>query len=289
MKKATIQIEGMHCASCASNIEKSLKKVKGVKSASVNLMAKKGFVEIEGDNKDKSIEYKEPTDDRQDNRQIEHLKHSEHKKEEHPHHEEMNEHVHGSVEEKEIKSWFKKTIWAWLITIPIAIIMFSERLFGLKVFNTPEQMTFVLLIISFPIIFVLGFQTLKGGLKGFTSFYFNMDSLIALGTVVAYLTGVLSFFINVQDYSGISAMIMAFFLTGKYVEVKARGKASQEIKKLLELGAKNALVLRNNKEFEISISEVKINDVIIVKPGEKIPTDGVIVKGESAVDESMVT
>ena len=84
-------------------------------------------------------------------------------------------------------------------------------------------------------------------------------------------------------------MIMAFFLTGKYVEVKARGKASQEIKKLLELGAKNALVLRNNKEFEISISEVKINDVIIVKPGEKIPTDGVIVKGESAVDESMVT
>src|SRR3989344_3781443 len=277
MKKATIQIEGMHCASCASNIEKSLKKVKGVKSASVNLMAKKGFVEIEGDisesdlkkavsrvggyaakkiefeedkqdNKDKSIEYKEPTDDRQDNRQIEHLKHSEHKKEEHPHHEEMNEHVHGSVEEKEIKSWFKKTIWAWLITIPIAIIMFSERLFGLK---------------------------------GFTSFYFNMDSLIALGTVVAYLTGVLSFFINVQDYSGISAMIMAFFLTGKYVEVKSRGKASQEIKKLLELGAKNALVLRNNKEFEISISEVKINDVIIVKPGEKIPTDGVIVKGES--------
>jgi Cu+-exporting ATPase len=116
-----------------------------------------------------------------------------------------------------------------------------------------------------------------------------MDSLIAMGTIIAYLTGIVSFFISIQDYSGISAMIMAFFITGKFIETKARGRASQEIKKLLELGAKKARVLRNSQEIEISIEEVKINDILIVKPGEKIPTDGVVIKGNSSVDESMVT
>jgi Cu+-exporting ATPase len=116
-----------------------------------------------------------------------------------------------------------------------------------------------------------------------------MDSLIALGTVVAYLTGFLQFFLPVQDYSGVAAMIMAIFVTGKYIESKARGKAGQEIRKLLELGAKNARVLRNGKEIEVPISEIKVGDVMIVKPGEKIPTDGIVTKGESSVDESMVT
>ena len=147
----------------------------------------------------------------------------------------------------------------------------------------------IILILGFPVIFIFGFETIKGGLRGFYSFYFNMDSLIALGTVIAYVTGFLSFFDIVQNYSGISSMIMAIFITGKYVEAKAKGRASQEIKKLLELGAKKAVVLRDNKEVEIEISEIKIGDVMIIKPGEKIPTDGVVVKGESSVDESMIT
>src|SRR3989338_6773503 len=116
-----------------------------------------------------------------------------------------------------------------------------------------------------------------------------MDSLIALGTVIAYLTGIFSFMGVVADYSGFAAMIMAFFTTGKYVEATARGRASQEIKKLLELGAKNATIIRENKEYEIPITEVKVGDVMMIRPGEKIPTDGVVVKGESSVDESMVT
>src|SRR3989344_1349407 len=116
-----------------------------------------------------------------------------------------------------------------------------------------------------------------------------MDSLIALGTIIAYVTGFLNFFGIVQNYSGISSMIMAIFITGKYVEAKAKGRASQEIKKLLELGAKKAVVLRDNKEIEIEISEIKIGDVMIIKPGEKIQTDGIVVKGESSVDESMIT
>ncbi|MSS74416.1 copper-translocating P-type ATPase, partial [Candidatus Pacearchaeota archaeon] len=123
----------------------------------------------------------------------------------------------------------------------------------------------------------------------FYTFYFSMDSLIALGTIIAYLTGILNYFGLVQDYSGVSAMIMAIFTTGKYIESKARGRASQEIKKLLEMGAKKATVLRGKMEIEIDISAVQIGDVMIVKPGGQIPTDGIVVKGESAVDESMVT
>ena len=210
------------------------------------------------------------------------------KNEEHKNHE-HEEHDHSkSIEDVEIKSWKKKMIWAWIITIPIVFLMFSERLFGLKLFEA-GTLTSILLILSFPVIFIIGFSTLKGGLKGFLSLYFNMDSLIALGTVVAYLTGILSFFINVLDYSGISSMIMAIFITGKYIETKSRGQASQEIKKLLELGAKKAVIIRGNREIEVPISEVEIGDVMIVKPGEKIPTDGIIIRGESAIDESMVT
>jgi len=199
-----------------------------------------------------------------------------------------NHNHNESIEEKEIKSWKMKLIGAWLFTTPIALIMIFD-LFS-KITILPEEiMTFILLILVFPVIFIFGFQTIKSGIKGFTSFYFNMDSLIAMGTIIAYLTGIVSFFISIQDYSGISAMIMAFFITGKFIETKARGRASQEIKKLLELGAKKARVLRNSQEIEISIEEVKINDILIVKPGEKIPTDGVVIKGNSSVDESMVT
>src|SRR3989338_3815546 len=193
-----------------------------------------------------------------------------------------------SLEEKEIANWKKRIVGAWLFTIPVVIIMYFGALFGVELF-AEQTMNIILLILGFPVIFIFGFETIKAGLRGFYSLYFNMDSLISLGTVVAYLTGFLSLFDISQNYSGISSMIMAILITGKYVEAIARGRASQEIRKLLELGAKKALVLRNNKEIEIDISEVKKGDILIVKPGEKIPTDGVIVKGESSVDESMVT
>lgn len=199
------------------------------------------------------------------------------------------EHHHDSpVEDIEISSWRKKLIWSWIFTIPIAILMLLARFFDLM-FLSENQMLVISLILAFPVIFIFGWQTIKGGIRGLFTFYFNMDSLIALGTIIAYLTGFLAYFKITQDYSGVSAMIMAFFTTGKYVEAKARGRASQEIRKLLELGAKNARVLRNKKEIEIPIEEVQIGDILIVKPGEKIPTDGIVIKGESSVDESMIT
>ena len=205
----------------------------------------------------------------------------------------MNNHSHiptpeESIEEKEMRSWKRKLLGAWVFAIPIAILMIADRLIGIELL--PEGgMVPVLLIFGFPVVFIFGFETLKGGLKGFYTFYFNMDSLIALGTVIAYITGIFSYFGFVADYSGVASMIMAIFITGKFIEAKAKGRASQEIKKLLELGAKKARVLRGKEEVEIPIAEVKVGDIIIVKPGEKIPTDGIVIKGESAVDESMVT
>ncbi len=202
---------------------------------------------------------------------------------------EHNEHHHDApVEDSEIKGWKKKLIWSWILTIPIAILMLSERLFGMAIISD-RYMVPVILILAFPVIFIFGWDTIKSGMKGLFTFYFNMDSLIALGTVIAYVTGFLSFTGIVFDYSGVAAMIMAFFTTGKYVEALARGRASREIMKLLELGAKKARVLRGKEEIEVPIEEIKIGDVMIVKPGEKIPTDGIVVKGESAVDESMIT
>jgi len=169
----------------------------------------------------------------------------------------MNNHEHHDepVEDTEIQDWKRKMVWSWSFAIPIAVLMLTERLFGLEIFSM-EITTIIILIIGFPVLFIFGWNTIKGGMRGLFTFYFNMDSLIALGTIIAYLTGFLSFIGIVDDYSGVAAMIMSFFTTGKYVEAVARGRASQEIKKLLELGAKNATVIRNKKEIEKLLSEI---------------------------------
>ncbi len=205
----------------------------------------------------------------------------------------MNEHNHTEIneesnEEKEMRNWKFKLWMSWIFTIPIVILMFFERILKMSLFPMEINLSITLLL-SFCVVFIFGWTTIKSGIRGLVTFYFNMDSLISLGTIIAYLTGIFSFFEIMQDYSGVAAMIMAFFTTGKYIETLARGKASQEIRKLLELGAKKALVLRGKEEVEISIEEVLVGDIIIVKPGEKIPTDGIVVKGESSVDESMIS
>ncbi|MDP3758454.1 MAG: heavy metal translocating P-type ATPase, partial [Candidatus Daviesbacteria bacterium] len=181
----------------------------------------------------------------------------------------------------------KKRMWiAWIFAIPIAIIgILFERILGIENF----VIKILPLILAFPILFIVGYPTIRSAVKSIKYFSFNMDVLISLGTVIAFLTGLLRFVVPIEDYSGVGGMIMAFFLTGRYVEAKARGRASQAIKKLLTLEAKTAIILINGKEKQVRMDEVKIGDIMIIKPGEKIPTDGIVVKGESAVDESMVS
>src|SRR3989344_3766207 len=178
----------------------------------------------------------------------------------HNHHAEIQE---RSVEELEMLKWKRKMWGSWIFGVPLLVLMVITRVFGVSLFSEGIDVA-LFLVLVFPIVFIFGWDTIKGGLRGLFTFYFNMDSLIALGTLVAYLTGIFSYFNLVADYSGVAGAIMAIFITGKYIEAKAKGRASQEIKKLLELGAKKALILRGKQEVEIDITDVQIGDIIIV-------------------------
>ncbi|MBU2104217.1 MAG: heavy metal translocating P-type ATPase, partial [Nanoarchaeota archaeon] len=289
-RKIKIKIEGMTCASCSAHVEKELKKLPGAKNVVVNAVMGKGFGEF---NKSVTEEQLKEAVKEAGYNPIEvefgEEETSSHNHEEMSKHEMHDEHDHSKpIDNSEILRWKRKLVGVWALTIPIIVFMYFGKLFGFEIIPM-QYMTPLLLILSFPILFVFGFQTIKTGSIGLYKLRFTMDSLIVLGTVVAFATGLMTFFMEIQDYSGVSGMIMTIFITGKYIESKAKGKATSEIKKLLELGAKNAIVIRNKIEVEIPISEVKLGDVIMIKPGEKIPTDGVVVKGESSVDESMVT
>jgi len=146
------------------------------------------------------------------------------------------------------------------------------------------------------VLFGPGMETLRSAIISSKNLTPNMDVLIALGTTASLITGLVSlaYMIGIvsspfYSFAGISAMIMAFHLTGRYIEAKARGRASDAITKLLTLEAKTARIIKNGLEEEIEISQLRKGDVMIVRPGETIPTDGVVVDGKSSVDESMVT
>ncbi|MCK9265436.1 heavy metal translocating P-type ATPase [bacterium] len=266
--KKTFLVEGMHCASCAKNVEKAVKQVKGVTSAYVNLPAKKLYVDAEnidvatilqavenaGDFKGFDLQAGEKQED----------------------------------EVLEIKSAKQKAIFSWVFTVPVAIVMIIHMT-GL--FSKIDVFLYNIfyIIIAIPVLFFLGFKTYISAIKSAKNFSFNMDFLIFLGTGVAFITGPLSLFLPIENYAAIASMIMAFHLTGRYVETKARGEASLEIKNLLTLEAKQATLLIDGAEKLVDIKEVKTGDIMLVRPGEKIPTDGVIVRGDSYVDESMVS
>lgn len=183
-----------------------------------------------------------------------------------------------------------KMLWAWVFTAPIVLWMLPGMLLGLE-HGWPWSATYEygMLILAAPVVFGVGRTTLLSAVKAARHGTPNMDVLIAMGTLAAYFTGVASLWVPVQSYAGVSAMIMAFHLSGRYIETRAKGRASQAIKKLLELGAKTATILVDGQERQVPIEQVSVGDIMLVKPGEKIPTDGVVVSGESSVDESMAT
>ncbi|MDP2672569.1 MAG: heavy metal translocating P-type ATPase, partial [Nanoarchaeota archaeon] len=262
-KTTTFIIPGLDNPHCAMTIENALKKVEGIKNIEMNINMHKAKI-IYSAEKEKVREaiidagYEIAGEEK----------------------------VEEDIDLIEMQK-AKKRMWiAWIFAIPIAIIgILFERILGIENF----VIKILPLILAFPILFIVGYPTIRSAVKSIKYFSFNMDVLISLGTVIAFLTGLLRFVVPIEDYSGVGGMIMAFFLTGRYVEAKARGRASQAIKKLLTLEAKTAIILINGKEKQVRIDEVKIGDVMVVRPGEKIPTDGVVVNGESAVDESMVS
>jgi Cu+-exporting ATPase len=146
-----------------------------------------------------------------------------------------------------------------------------------------------MIILAIPPLFVYGRKTFVTAYRAVSHGSSNMDVLIAIGTGAAFITGPAVFFTPIANYAGVSAMIMAFHLTGRYIEETAKGRASQAIKKLLELGAKTATIIVDGEQKEIAIENVQPGDIMLVKPGEKIPTDGKIITGKTTIDESMAT
>jgi Cu+-exporting ATPase len=186
-------------------------------------------------------------------------------------------------------------IQSWAVTAPLMVWMFAEMVLGIHL-SSPLIMEFVMVVGAAFTLFVPGLNTLKSAIISSKNLTPNMDVLIALGTFASLATGLVSLgyllgLISSPFYSfaGIAAMIMAFHLTGRYIEVKARGRASEAITKLLTLEAKSARIIKNGLEKEISVDQLKKGDIMIIRPGEKIPTDGMVVDGKSSVDESMVT
>jgi len=300
MQKKTYKIKGMHCASCAGIIEKTFKKTDGVEFAEVNYGTE--AVKITFDEK--------KVDPHNLSQKIEKLGYSL----DLPTAEEMNmsadEHsahlgMNQSKQEKlsEIKDMKMKVISA----LPLAVIaifimtwdilsqynivtMMSPILGNLFHYLLPLMATYTLFVVGKP--YLLGFYRFLRYGKA------NMDSLIGIGTVAAYLysftvtafADVLRPFLNVEHtYFDVTIVVITFIALGKYLEARSKIKTGDAIEKLINLQAKTALVIWEGKEIEVSVNEVKHGDFIIVKPGAKIPVDGVITEGSSFVDESMVT
>jgi Cu+-exporting ATPase len=271
-EKLSLPIAGMTCASCVAHVEKALAAVHGVVGVTVNLATEKSLVEyIPGVTglPDLRLAVAKagyevlPTAEEQAEEEL-------------------------SREVRKMRDTRRSMLLAWAFTIPIIVWMLPEMIAGIA---WPSMTIFKLgmLLLAAPVLFWVGRRTYVAAYRTTTHGAPNMDALIALGTGASFLTGIATFFAPIPTYAGVSAMIMAFHLTGRWVEASAKGKASQAIRKLLEMGAKTASVLKDGQEREVSIDEVQVDDIMVVRPGEQIPTDGVVVGGASAVDESMAT
>lgn len=279
--KKSFRVDGMHCSACVGTVEKAIKRIDGVSGVGVNLTSGKAFVD--GDLSEESIKgiLKSVEDSGYDiTLEIDKGNQLEAKK---------------KRDQAELNASKQKMVKSWAVTLPLMIWMFMDMVLGIHI-TSHLMMDLAMVLGAGYVISGPGRSTLVSAFKSAKILSPNMDVLIALGTVASVITGLVAVgyqvgWIESQFYSfaGIAAMIMAFHLTGRYVETKARGRASEAITRLLTLEAASANVIKNGKEIEIPLIELSLSDVMIVRPGEKIPTDGEIVAGESSIDESMVT
>lgn len=279
-EKAEFNISGMTCAACATRIEKKLNKTSGVMKATVNFALETSSVEynpsevsvsemIKAVNKIgfKLMQKEDKSTESQDTR------------------------------EREIEHQTGKFIFSSILTLPLLWTMvahfeFTSFIWLPNLFMNP----WVQLALATPVQFIVGWQFYRGAYKALINKGANMDVLVALGTSAAYFY---SIYLGLEWmgsgehmaelYFEAAAIIITLIVLGKLFEVKAKGRTSQAIKKLLGLRAKMAIVIRDGQEIELSVDEVIVNDIVLIKPGGKIPVDGEVVEGRSAVDESMLT
>ena len=280
-------IEGMSCASCAQTIEKAVNQVSGVDQASVNLATEKMLVsydptvltagEIITAVSDAGYSAKEEIV--------------------------SNETVNQEREkkQKQIQGMWRRFWASAVFTIPLLYVAMGHMI-GLPLPSFIDPMmhatnfALVQLLLTIPVIY-FGRSFFMVGFKALAKGHPNMDSLVALGTSAAFLY---SLYGTVMIFSGdhqftmalyyeSAAVILTLITLGKYFEAVSKGKTSEAIKKLMGLAPKTARVIRDGKEVELAIDTVQVGDIVVVKPGEKIPVDGTVVAGNTSIDESMIT
>jgi Cu+-exporting ATPase len=279
--KVTLKISGMSCAACAAKIERKLGKQEGVTKAAVNLATEKATIEFDSAKIKVSnlIEV------------ITGLGYGAEREQE------ISQDREKEQREKEIKRLRRELIIAAILSAPLI----GAMILSLVGINIPflHDWRFQILLAT-PVQFVIGYRFYKHAFYALRAKSPNMDVLIAMGTSAAYFYSVYNAFFQkpmpgaaapmMKDlYFEAAATIITLILLGKYFEAVAKGKTSEAIKKLMGLRAKTARVIRDDKEVDIPIEEVEVGDLILVRPGEKIPVDGQITEGNSAVDESMLT
>jgi len=284
-KKIILKIFGMDCGSCAANIEHTLRKEKGVILFDINLASEKASVEF--DNREISLE-----------KIKEIVKNMGYKAEEETY-ESMMEHNHDHHKlsgEKEIRKLRKTFIFSAALGLPIFYLVMAKMIgLPLPVLSLKTEVVIQFLITT--VIMAVNYPLYIFGFKKLIQRNPNMDSLIETGTVAAYLYSlVISFLVWFKPgYAGnhlyyeSAALILIFISLGKYLEAITKGKTSEAIKKLIGLQPKEATIIKDNEEIKIPIVEVKVGDIILVKPGEKIPVDGLVVDGYSAIDQKAIT
>jgi len=276
--KVELKISGMSCAACAARIDKKLNKLNGIKKAVVNLATEKASVEYDSSVIKVSDIIKE----------IEALGYNAERAEE------VNRDREKEQREKEIKRLRMEFIISAILSSPLVMAMLLTLVHIDLAFLHNEYFQ---LIIATPIQFIIGFRFYKNAFHALRARSANMDVLIAMGTSAAYFFSIYNaFFVPAEEgmmmkelYFEAAAVIITLILLGKYLEAVAKGRTSEAIKKLMGLQAKTARVIRNNVEEDIPIEEVEVGDIVVVRPGEKIPVDGKIIDGTSSVDESMLT
>ncbi|MEJ2696562.1 MAG: heavy metal translocating P-type ATPase [Candidatus Sulfobium sp.] len=285
VSKMTLPIKGMSCASCVANVQEALSSMDGVISASVNFATEKATVEYFPSQvgirdfrkavKDAGYEVVEV---------------------------EKGEDI-VEKEQREREAAYRKlrtkVIAGVFLMVPVFVLMHWDNLGLSRILAMPRQMNFILqLLIETPVQFWIGWQFYTGAIAAARHKTTNMNTLIAVGTSSAYIYSVAAiFFPSLFAISGYSAevyfdtagTIVVLILLGRLFEARARGQTSEAIKKLIGMQAKTARVIRNGTEVDVQIEEVDIGEVILVRPGEKVPVDGVIKEGYSSIDESMVT
>jgi Cu+-exporting ATPase len=266
--KKQYNISGMHCASCALVIENNLKKLPGVRNAGVNYATQKATVEYDCQNCNDEGVIKAVQQSGYEAKLVDA--------------EEDFDHAQ-KIKEKEIKKERASFFLGLVLSLPILFLsmVLKDMSFSSRVAQS---------ILAGVVQFYIGFRFYRGMYYAAKNKTANMDTLIAVGTSAAYFYSLATTYIAEGEvFYETGALLITFVILGKWLEAKAKGRAGEAIKKLLGLQAKTARIIKEGKEVDIPIKEVVVGDIVVVRPGEKIPVDGEIIAGYSSVDESMIS